>query len=372
MNRKNKTMSWKDPPFQLDRSQCGIPLTRQVCIGFEHAIDTGYYAPGDKLPPVRAQMTIFDVSLSVAEYALIMLMKTGKVYVRPGIGTIVANRNAPAHRGSVVFTHLSSQISYYVRTFGSTFAATVQEAGYACTTVYISVTDNGTVDFSALDRALLHSPDLVVLLLPTEEIERHLSDAGVEFVVIGRRPCLLPGCRGWIKRARNAATPDFFRHCRKAGVRSIHQLYYEDIAKEVLSGVTHPGIEIRSVRLGKSIAAPTLSEVRQIGYAGLLRHYRSRQNLPDLLFVTDDIMAAGVILALAQLNVRVPEDVRLVSWIHHGDAPAAPYELTRIETEPTDHGRITASAVLALMDGQPNALKSVEITPVYRIGQSFP
>ena len=372
MKRKNKVMAWKAPPFRLDVTQCGIPLTRQVCAGFEQAIDSGYYAPGEKIPPVRAQMDIFGVSLSVAEDALVLLMKTGKVYARPGVGTIVASRNAPVRRGSIVFACPGPVMSYYARSFGNSFAEVVQTAGYACTTVFVPYYKNEKYDFSSLDRALLHAPDLVVLLLPKPGIERHLSEAGARFIVVGQRPCDLPGCQGWIRRIRNAATPAFFRHCREAGVRSIHQLYVNKSGLDVLADVPHPGLKIEAVRLGTMLGVTTLGETRRIGYEGFLEHYGTRRRrLPDLFFTTDDVMAEGVIVALLKMNIRVPEDVRLVSWVHNGDEPVATCELTRIETESVQHGRTVAAAVVGHLEGKPDAL-DVAIPPVYKVARSFP
>lgn len=371
-NTKDRVVAWKMPPFRLDKSQCGLPLTRQLCANFEQAIESGYYAPGDKIPPVRAQMGIFKVSLSVAEDAMIELVKTGKVYARPRIGTIVADRDAPARRGSIIHAFPGYENSYYSKTFGATFSETVQRAGYACTTVYVPIGKDGSYDLSTLDRALLHEPDLVVLLFPKKEIVRHLSRIGVRFVGVGQEPCRLPGCLGLIRRARNAATSDFFRHCREAGVRTIHQLYFDTDGLEVLAGVPHPGLRIDAVRLGDIRQnRATMGHIRRTGYEGFLKLYKSKRKLPDLLFLTDDVMAAGVILALERLRIRVPEDVKLVSWIHHGDEPPAPYELTRIETEPVEHGRRVAEAVLRLLAGQEGVL-DVEIPPVYKVGESFP
>lgn len=371
MKKTARVMTWKDPPFRLDMAQCGMPLTRQVCAGFEHAIDTGYYAPGDKIPPVRAQMGIFGVSLSVAEDAMILLMKTGRVYARPRIGTIVADQNAPARLGSIVFVYPQSEVSYYAKTFGAIFAEDVQKSGYTCTTVVVSVSASGAYDFSALDRTLLQTPDLVVLLLPSEKIMRHLSEKGVKFVIVGNHPCNLSGCLGWIRRIRSAATADFFAHCQRAGVRTVHQLYYYNAGLEVLAEMPSGGLQLTSVSLGTPPQTASLGDLRRMGYEGFLRRYRSRADLPDLLFVTDDVMAAGVILALEHLRIRVPEDVRLVSWIHRGDEPAASYELTRIETEPVEHGRKVAETVLSYLHGDVQNL-NVEIPPVYRIGESFP
>ena len=51
---------FKRPKFSIDRSQRGN-LARQIADGLRTAIETGYYRPGDILPPVRDLAEIFGV-----------------------------------------------------------------------------------------------------------------------------------------------------------------------------------------------------------------------------------------------------------------------------------------------------------------------
>ena len=60
---------FKKPRFSIDRSQRGN-LARQIADGLRTAIDTGYYRPGDILPPVRDLADILGVSMGIAVQAV--------------------------------------------------------------------------------------------------------------------------------------------------------------------------------------------------------------------------------------------------------------------------------------------------------------
>lgn len=72
---------------------------------------------------------------------------------------------------------------------------------------------------------------------------------------------------------------------------------------------------------------------------------------PTALFVASDVMATGALKALAEANVRVPDDVALVTI---GDPPFAPYTIPALSTlslPVIEAGRISARLVLDWLDG---------------------
>jgi LacI family transcriptional regulator len=73
---------------------------------------------------------------------------------------------------------------------------------------------------------------------------------------------------------------------------------------------------------------------------------------PTALFVASDVMAMGALKALADANVRVPEDVALIAI---GDPPFAPYSVPALSTlslPVIEAGRISARLVLDWLGGQ--------------------
>ncbi|MBQ6246331.1 MAG: substrate-binding domain-containing protein [Kiritimatiellae bacterium] len=49
---------------------------------------------------------------------------------------------------------------------------------------------------------------------------------------------------------------------------------------------------------------------------------KGRKWLPDLLFFRDDHLATGALVALSVAGVRIPEDVRVVTWANRDLGPA--------------------------------------------------
>ena len=74
--------------FTLDRSRRG-DLSRQLSAGLRMAIETGYYQPGEILPPVRNLAEILEISKGIAEQAVAKLREEGLISPRPAVGSVV-------------------------------------------------------------------------------------------------------------------------------------------------------------------------------------------------------------------------------------------------------------------------------------------
>ena len=93
--------------------------------------------------------------------------------------------------------------------------------------------------------------------------------------------------------------------------------------------------------------------------------------LPDVLFFTDDYVARGAITALSEYGLRIPDDVRVVTWANRGNGPVMRLPLTRMEMDPIAHGETVARCVVTyLRDGGFPA--GVYVGPRYIAGLSFP
>ena len=75
-------------PFTIDRSQWGS-LIDQMTDGLRRAIRTGFYRPGDKLPPVRELVAHFGVSNRVPVAAIKQLREEGLVETATRNGCVV-------------------------------------------------------------------------------------------------------------------------------------------------------------------------------------------------------------------------------------------------------------------------------------------
>ena len=97
---RNKT-PYRTPPFTLDRTRYG-DLARQIAAGLRTAIETGYYRPGDVLPPVRDLGEILGVSMGIAVQAVARIREEGLISPRPRVGSVVCPKDQPLWKGHVV------------------------------------------------------------------------------------------------------------------------------------------------------------------------------------------------------------------------------------------------------------------------------
>jgi GntR family transcriptional regulator len=73
----------------------GQPIVDQVVFAAIRAFLSGYMAPGEAFPSVRALAADLRIHPNTAHKAVQTLIREGWLNVHPGIGTIVADRPAP-------------------------------------------------------------------------------------------------------------------------------------------------------------------------------------------------------------------------------------------------------------------------------------
>ena len=83
-------------PFRLTL-QSGAAVTEQVAFAAKKAILSGRLRPGDPFPSVRAISSALKIHANTAQKVVAELQREGLIEVRPGIGTVVAQR-LPAAR----------------------------------------------------------------------------------------------------------------------------------------------------------------------------------------------------------------------------------------------------------------------------------
>ena len=70
---------------------------------------------------------------------------------------------------------------------------------------------------------------------------------------------------------------------------------------------------------------------------------------PQVAYFADDHVAQGALMAFSEMGVKVPRDVRVVSFCNAGDKPTSSIELARIEEDPVGIGERAADAALAYL-----------------------
>lgn len=334
-------------PFSLDRMR-DAGLVVQIADALRHAIATGYYPPGELLPPIRELSAQLGVSKGMAERAIAILRNEGRISPRPHIGSVVCALDRPPMRGHVVIVVSPGPANPFQNVVHACLRDALTSAGYLATSVTVPETASRRYDdFSLLDTVLRQKTDFVVQLHNVEGVARWLSRRGIPFARRSSKPCHLENCVGTVRLDFGMAVPAFVRRCREAGVRSVLQVKSANVL-DVTGAMNAAGIAVETWRgphspkrdMGFDIAAWALE-----AFAGLLAE-RGRAWLPDLLFFADDHLATGAFLALAAAGVRIPEDVRVATWANRGYGPLFSKPLSRMEMDNVAFGAKLAECVL--------------------------
>jgi GntR family transcriptional regulator len=98
-------------PFRLS-FEPGISLYEQVVYAAKKAVVSGQMLAGEPFPSVRALSKALKINPNTAHKVILHLVAEGLLEVRPGIGTVVAERSAStaAERGNLLKRELEQLV----------------------------------------------------------------------------------------------------------------------------------------------------------------------------------------------------------------------------------------------------------------------
>lgn len=338
-------------PFEVVATN-STTLVEQVQAGLVDAIQTGYYRAGDVLPGVRCLAKNLGVSDIVTRAAIRRLARAGYINPRPRVGSVVLRRDAHIWKGRVLFVCRASGINYYVNAFTAAFRAKLAHEGWAVNDVAVSFDSRGRADLSELRLLLAHHVDLALVLFDQLEAVEMLGRAKVPFVVLGDREKPYGQALGYVRYLRGALAGDLTAEAVRAGVKRVLCAgagEFHDITPELVGR----GIAVEEIVIhpGKGVEMPDAFST--VACREFLRRLdSSRWNLPDLVYFSDDYICAGALAAFAEKGVRVPEDVKVVSWMNRGNAPAFAKKLTAFEMDPFADAAAVSDFCLACLENR--------------------
>ena len=366
--------AFRFPPFEVNR-MLRTGLAVQLADALRTAIHTGYYGPGDILPPIRDLSEITGMSSVLVSRAIRILKDERLVSPRPHIGCVVCAPDSPMWKGQVLIVVPPGGAIHYLNVVVGELRDALTSAGYLVLAATAQRKADGAYDFSLLETMLRQRVELVVQLHDRPEITRYLARFKVPFLRFSRSGGRTPsGCIGTVLRRMDAAVPDFVEHCRERKVRNVIQVSVSRYGVDACRALKEAGFKVRAWRIGgRSWTSPTGPALSRRVAAAVSRRMASegRAWLPEVLFINDDYVAAGVLTALLSANVRIPEDVGVVTWENRdcGCGPAFVKPFTRMEVVAAEDGRRLAAAVLACLRGEP--FPPVEVVPAYIRGETF-
>lgn len=340
----------KKVPFSVSRGDARS-LAAQVSDGLREAIVGGYYKPGDVVPTSRELAPMLGVSRIVTIAALEKLCAEGFIVSRPRIGSVVVDRSAKRWNGHVVLVYEKGDDNYLKTMLASAMQDRLTEEGWLFSQASVGANAGGGCDFTHLDVALSRSVDLVVVMYHRPEIYAYLAKRKIPYVVFGENATKPGSAVGAIHFDYNMANGDFAAACNAAGIKEVVQVYWHKLMCDVAPALKKVGVKVRKIKVPVDESEGRLIGVKRAGrlvFEKMLSHspFHNSRSPYSLFFIADDYLAEGALLALSCAGLKIPEDVRLVTWANTGLGPDYARQLSRMEMNPFDAGEAVAAAIV--------------------------
>ena len=359
-------VEYRPPPFTIDRSMSGT-LEDQLAAALVKAVETGYYGPGDMLPPTRDLARMLGVSRVVAIRAMRRLAEQRLIVQRPHHGSVVCAKERPLWKGQVLLVSMPGIGNADDDPMRIILRDSLTEEGYLPLVATAPRTPEGKTDFAFLDTVMRQQITLVVLLDDNRNVARWLSKRGVPFVWLTNNDVHLKNCVGTIRIRNDLALREFVEHCRQAGVKQVMQVKVWRNGLDIVPALKRIGVDVTTWNVPSSKGG-----WKGFGLASWAAEAFTQRaaSLPELVFFQDDHLTTGALLALAKAGVEIPRDVRIVSWANRNYGPVSLVPLTRMEMDCEANGRTAAEGVLeCLRSGR--LPENIVIGPRYIRGDSF-
>lgn len=350
----------KFPPLDLKRNLCAT-LVEQLTSGIEESIRSGFYRPGDVLPPLRTLAERLGVSMQVTRAALDRLKEKGLVNSRPRLGCVVLGRHERLWNGNILFVDIGNEAVYYSNVFAGEMQRETERAGYVFNRISMPCAPtgrrSGAADLDRLDLALSRGPDVAVILalyFDVTALVRHISAKGVRCVVIGNDSFDDPRV-GVLKFDRSAAINDLAKQAKREGVRKIAVVdWQKDVWPDAFAkALRGHGFEVEELVVPPKRDCEWPECVVRSAYE---RFRRGPAPSADLLVFADDYTARGAIVALAGKGIETPRAFRLATWANAGNVPVHPYPTSLILMDPRrDAAKLVELLLKAFETGTPPA-----------------
>lgn len=370
-------IAFKKPPFTIDRSRHG-GLAIQLADALRRAIQTGYYRPGELLPPIRELAALTGVSQVITTRAIRILKMERIISPRPHVGCVVCNPDRLCWKGQILVVVPPGCGNQAENEAKAALRDTLTSAGYLVIHATVPFAADGSLDFSLLDTMTKHRFDLVVQVHDLDEVSERLASVGMPFIRVTRKqPAPFRALVGTVALRDDLCLSDFIAHCRESGVRNVLQITGFRGGPDAVPALNAAGIHAEDWRIAPTeppFNTQSLSTLTALAFAKRLSEEWApradgRRPLPDLIFFRDDHLASGAMLVLASAGVRIPQDVRIVTWANKEDVPASVVPLTRMER---DNAAIGAQVAKHVVDYLATGVFPADVTfgPSYVRGET--
>lgn len=303
------------------------PIYKQIAAQFQQNIENGELQPGDSIPSTVELAKQFDVAIQTAQNALQEISKRGLVVRIPGRGTFVTNnlhcntvalltgKNMFAESETLIHPKLMIESANYLSSKGWN------------TKIY-------TPSIQTEEEQVI------------SELESDIRAGKIKFIIAALMPprtwewinkeCTIPWIRtmepmGSQKRPYEDMLNLGLPFLEKCGYRQIGLLFPKHIAtlEDDVNDIVKEYVKKNSSPL-KTTNYQAGSIDSEHGMQTIMDEITPK-NAPDALFVLDDNLCRGAILALLSKGLTFPDKIGLLTHANEGLSILSPVTLTRIE-----------------------------------------
>ena len=316
---------------------------------------------GEMLPSARKLANQFSVSYLTMDKAINILVEEGHLKRYHGRGTVVSNRLNTGEFAIVVRPQLlTAEGSSYFRLASNLLIDRIQKK-YPKLQVRLHVGKitstgeefPGTLDL--LDSRVLPNLRGVFSFHRLFEFSDKLEDSGIPIMFMG----------GSRKYGKNQVYFDYttilslgIKHLAESGCRSIGLVSPTGLTRDSFVELAKDnGLEYKDEWI-IACTEPRAQIYESEGYDGFMRLWNHTDKHPDGIVVDDEVLCKGVLRAILKLNIKLPDDLLLVSQA--STSIDFPYHLTptKVEFDISDHvdkavkimGRLLKGDVLSESD----------------------
>jgi len=322
---------------------------------------------GVPLPPLSDIRRELGVGQATVEKAFVMLEAQGLIERKPRKGVFVADRTATGEMAIVLKPQLfgaEASQAYRMTCTALTEALNARNPRWNIKMHLGKVVTNGK-DFPAtldiLEPAILPRLRGIFTFHPLYDLEQKLERVNVPVIHING----MSRMHGGIYHVAGDHK-DFFqqsvRHLKDVGCRSIGMLWKKNVNMKQDLQTDYPrivselaamhGLECRTEWMPFQVPDGTSGVTEQDGYDLFMCLWKQSEK-PDGVIVVDDVLCKGVLRAILQLGVKLPEDIQLITYANKGVPLPFHKPVTRIEFDV----EAQAECAVEMMDGLVGGLK---------------
>ena len=300
-------------PLHID-PQSNLPIFAQLRQQITWLIASGRLKPGDRLPTIRELAEQIGVHMHTVRQAYHSLEDDGLVETRPSRGTrvkpfeldklVTTESASPSHTIGVLIPN--------IYTFYDPFISGVEEiarrSGYM---IIVSITrDSADLTRQSAQQLIAKKVDGIIAASPVADVFRAASSDGSPIVYVDAPQFPTHTILFDLENAGFLATRHFIEHGHKRIAFITAPLLWPnflDTYKGYQRALAASNLTIESDSV---IETPSFS--LEDGYQAGLR-LLALNKPPKAVFVSGDLMAAGVVRALKENGKRIPQDFAVIS-----------------------------------------------------------